>query len=162
MDRLQCRPIAAGDETFLRAVYAATREQEIAQTGWDAATAQAFLRQQFDAQHAHYLRHNPEADFDLVLHDGAAVGRLYVRRDADRVHVIDIAILPQFRNRGIGSALLGALIREAQHGGKRVTIHVELDNRAFSLYRRLGFEEVSVGGFHRLMQWVPGKPAATP
>jgi ribosomal protein S18 acetylase RimI-like enzyme len=149
------RPIAAGDETFLRQVYAATRESEIARTCWDAPTVERFLRMQFDAQHAHYLQHYPQASFDLVLEAGVPAGRLYVWRGESELRVVDIALLPAFRRRGIGAALLQAVQREAQQGGKRVTIHVETSNPALTLYQRLGFKELSVTGFHRLMAWSP-------
>jgi ribosomal protein S18 acetylase RimI-like enzyme len=162
MPSLQSRPIVASDETFLRAVYAATREEEIARTNWDADTVERFLRMQFDAQHAHYMMHYKGASFDVVLADDVPAGRLYVHSDADAIHIIDIALLPAFRARGIGSSLLGGLMEMAAREGKRLTIHVELDNRAFSLYQRLGFKEVSVSGFHRLMQWLPATPATAP
>jgi ribosomal protein S18 acetylase RimI-like enzyme len=149
------RPIEAGDEAFLRQVYAATRESEIARTGWDAQTVERFLRMQFDAQHAHYLQHYPQASFDLVLEAGVPAGRLYVWRGESELRVVDIALLPAFRRRGIGAALLQAVQREAQQGGKRVTIHVETSNPALTLYQRLGFKELSVTGFHRLMAWSP-------
>jgi ribosomal protein S18 acetylase RimI-like enzyme len=149
------RPIEAGDESFLRQVYAATRESEIARTGWDAPTVERFLRMQFDAQHAHYLQHYPQASFDLVLEAGVPAGRLYVWRGESELRVVDIALLPAFRRRGIGAALLQAVQREAQQGGKRVTIHVETSNPALTLYQRLGFKELSVTGFHRLMAWSP-------
>jgi ribosomal protein S18 acetylase RimI-like enzyme len=149
------RPIEAGDEAFLRQVYAATREGEIARTGWDAQSVDAFLRMQFDAQHAHYLQHYAQASFDVVLDAGVPAGRLYVWRGQSELRVVDIALLPAFRGRGIGSALLDAVLREAQQSGKRVTIHVETSNPALALYQRLGFKELSVTGFHRLMAWSP-------
>jgi ribosomal protein S18 acetylase RimI-like enzyme len=155
LSEIALRPIAAGDETFLRQVYAATRASEIARTGWDAPTVERFLRMQFDAQHAHYLQHYPQASFDLVLEAGVPAGRLYVWRGESELRVVDIALLPAFRRRGIGAALLQAVQREAQQGGKRVTIHVETSNPALTLYQRLGFKELSVTGFHRLMAWSP-------
>jgi ribosomal protein S18 acetylase RimI-like enzyme len=155
MPELQLRPIQAADEAFLRQVYGASRQDEMARTGWDTDTAHSFLRMQFDAQHAHYLQHYPQASFDVVLDAGAPAGRLYVARTERELHVIDIALLPAFRNRGTGGSLLGALLREAQASGKSVTLHVETSNPVLALYQRLGFQEMSVSGFHRLMQWLP-------
>lgn len=162
MPQLRLRPIHADDAPFLRRVYAATRQDEIALAGWDAARTEAFLRMQFDAQHRAYRERNPHADFDLVLDGDTPLGRLYVAREADRLHVIDIALLPPFRNRGIGSALLDGLMREAQGRAAALTIHVELNNPALSLYQRLGFREISSAGFHRLMEWRADAPAVTP
>ncbi|HAV35432.1 MAG TPA: GNAT family N-acetyltransferase, partial [Massilia sp.] len=72
----------AGDEAFLRRLYAEVRAPEIALTGWDAVTAEAFLRMQFDAQHHHYQKHYAGARFDIVEHEGVPAGRLYVLRGA--------------------------------------------------------------------------------
>ena len=151
--QLHLRAARVDDEAFLRSVYAALRADEIALAGWDAASADAFLRMQFDAQDSCYRQRYPDGAFDVISEAGQPVGRLYVARSAASVHVIDIALLPQHRRRGIGSMLLGVLMDEAARAGKVVTIHVELDNPAMRLYQRLGFTEISSAGFHRLMEW---------
>ena len=71
------------------------------------------------------------------------------------MHVIDIALLPEFRGRGIGAALLRELMDEAASAGRAVSIYVEESNRAQSLYRRLGFEPVGTHGVYLLMRWRP-------
>ncbi|MHA4868772.1 GNAT family N-acetyltransferase [Duganella sp. PWIR1] len=147
------RPCLPHDDAFLLSVYASVRADEIAQTGWDAAQAEAFVRMQFDAQHRHYHAHHPEARFDVIELDGEAIGRLYVKRMPQRIHVIDIAILPPWRGRGLGTQLLAALMAEAEASDASVTIHVEIHNPAQSLYQRLGFQEISTAGLYRLMQW---------
>ncbi|NHZ96321.1 GNAT family N-acetyltransferase [Massilia sp. CCM 8734] len=152
------RPIRAADHAFLRSVYAAARAQQIALSGWDVATADAYVRMQFDAQNGFYRKRYPAGHFDLVLDGDIAVGRLYVAREAQRIHVIDLAMLPAYRNRGAGSALLAALQREAGARGAAVTTHVELNNRSISLYQRFGFREISSAGFHRLMEWRTDAP----
>ena len=64
-------------------------------------------------------------------------------------------LLPAFRGKGGGSTLLKNLMQEADSEGKTVTIHVEMNNPALAWYQRLGFKEISTGGFHRLMEWTP-------
>lgn len=137
---LALRPIEDADLTFLYRVYANTRYEELSVTGWPPEQVEAFLQMQFRAQHTHYQRSYDDAAFDVVLLDGEPVGRLYVTRTDDAVHVIDIAVLPEFRGRGIGTTLLEELIAEADAGGKATSIHVERNNPALSLYGRLGFE----------------------
>ncbi len=153
------RPLGAADHVFLRSVYAAARARDIARSGWDVATADAYVRMQFDAQHGFYRKRYPAGHFDLVLDGDISVGRLYVAREAQRIHVIEIGMLPAYRNRGAGSALLEALQREALARGACVTTHVELNSRSLSLYRRFGFREIGSAGFHRLMEWRADAPA---
>ena len=74
------RPTRPDDHPFLCALYASTREQELAAVPWDAAQKAAFVRMQFDAQHAHYQEHYAGAAFDVILVDGQPAGRLYVDR----------------------------------------------------------------------------------
>jgi ribosomal protein S18 acetylase RimI-like enzyme len=145
------RPAGPGDLPFLSALYASTREDELAVVPWSPAEKAAFLRQQFDAQHHHYQTYYASASFDVVLVDGVAAGRVYVHRDAEEVRVIDIALLPAFRNRGIGSWLLRRLQQEA--ADRCLSIHVERMNPALSLYRRLGFVVAEDKGVYLFMVW---------
>ncbi|MEW7848645.1 GNAT family N-acetyltransferase [Massilia aurea] len=158
---MHLRPMHAGDEAFLRQVYASTRASEIAMTGWDAQAAEAFLRMQFDAQHRHYQQHYGAARFDIVEQGGVPVGRLYVARSPADVRVIDIALLDAFRGQGIGTALLRALLDEAAAAGSSVSVHVEETNPALSLYHRLGFRQVDTQGLYRLMAWRAPAAAST-
>jgi ribosomal protein S18 acetylase RimI-like enzyme len=148
---VELRPATADDDAFLLAVYASTREQELAVVPWDAATKDAFLRMQFAAQHSHYRERFPGASFDVVMVGGVPAGRLYVdRRDAEIV-IVDIALLPAHRGRGIGTALLTAILDEAERTGRPVSLHVERENPARSLYDRLGFVQVAEQGVHLLL-----------
>lgn len=153
------RPAGPDDEGFLYRVYASTRVEELAVTGWDAATTNAFLTQQFRAQHEHYVTNYEGASYAVILVDGEPAGRLYVARWADEIRVMDIALLPGYRGRGVGEHLLRKLLAEAASAGKAVSIHVERANRAMSLYTRLGFEEIGEHGVYLLLRREP--PAAT-
>ncbi|WP_313702962.1 GNAT family N-acetyltransferase [Massilia sp.] len=157
---LQLRPMHPGDEAFLRRVYAEVRAPEIALFGWDAASAEGFLHMQFNAQHHHYQNHYPQARFDIVERAGEPLGRLYVDRSADEIHVIDVALLAQYRGQGIGTILLRSLQEEAAHDGRRLVLQVEQHNPAQALYLRLGFTETDFHGMHRTMQWLPALSAA--
>ena len=147
------RPATDDDLPFLQRVYASTREEELRIVAWSPEEVDAFLRSQFALQHREYHRNYPDASYDVLLVVGVQAGRLYVRRTEGDVHVLDIALLAQFRGRGIGTALLRELMDEAARAGKTVSIYVEESNPAQTLYRRLGFEPVSAHGIYRLMAW---------
>ena len=50
---------------------------------------------------------------------------------------IDITLLPEYRQSGIGTAILRGLLAEATRDEKPFRIHVEKFNRAQRLYKRL-------------------------
>ena len=154
------RPITDDDLPLLREIYAGTREDELQQTGWPPEQKSAFLRQQFDAQHAWYQMHYQEANFDLLLAHGAPVGRLYVHRQPHDLNVIDIALLPAHRGRGLGTFLLRSLLAEADREGRTVSLHVEFFNRARSLYDRLGFQQIGSDGVYLEMRREPSAETA--
>ena len=149
------RPVGSSDRDFLLHVYASTREEELAPVPWTDAEKAAFIEQQFEAQDRHYREHYSGASLDVVECDGAPAGRLYVARWSDEIRIMDIALLPDFRGRGIGTRLLRGLLDEAGRAGRRLSIHVEKNNPALRLYSRLGFEPVADRGVYLLLEATP-------
>ena len=149
------RPGGEDDLPFLLRVYAAAREEELAQVPWTAEQKEAFLRQQFEAQHAWWREHYTGATFDLVLVGGRPAGRLYVDEWAREVRIVDIALLAEHRGRGVGTRLLQGVLARADAAGKPVSIHVERMNPALRLYQRLGFRLVEDKGVYLLMERPP-------
>src|SRR5215204_3465667 len=134
---LLLRRIEPGDEAFLYRVYVSTRAAEMDLVDWSESDKQAFLRQQFTAQHTHYQQHYAAAAFQVVLRGDAMIGRLYVDRGPNEIRIIDIAILPEYRGHGVGTRLVRDLLGEARREQKVVTIHVERFNPALAWYQRL-------------------------
>lgn len=149
------RPAAQGDEAFLYRVYASTREEELAQTGWDETQKAAFLRMQFDAQSSYYEEHYRGAECSVILSDDYPAGRLCVARWQEEIRIVDIALLPGYRGLGIGTHILRDLISESEESGKPISIHVERFNPALRLYERLGFRAVEDKGVYLLMEHPP-------
>jgi ribosomal protein S18 acetylase RimI-like enzyme len=152
---VRLRPVADDDRAFLVELYGSVREEELAPLQWDDATTSAFIEQQFSAQDAHYRANYPGATLDVIEVDGSPAGRLYVHRGADDIRIMDIALTPAFRGRGIGTALLGDLIEEADASGRKLSIHVELNNPARRLYQRLGFLPAGEHGVYVLLERPP-------
>jgi ribosomal protein S18 acetylase RimI-like enzyme len=66
---------------------------------------------------------------------------------------MDIALVPEVRGRGIGTALIRALIEDAAGRGAIVTLNVEPFNPACRLYERLGFRTVEADAANLFMSW---------
>jgi ribosomal protein S18 acetylase RimI-like enzyme len=152
---IECRPVCDADMPFLRRVYAATREEEMQRTGWPNGAIHQFLEMQFALQHYHYVSHFEDASFYKVIFRQRGAGRLYVHRGGREIHIVDLALLHKFRNRGIGTKLMRAVMTEAEGTGLPVTLHVENTSPARRFYCRLGFEPVARGDTHALMRWTP-------
>lgn len=153
---LTYRPIQPEDPqdlTLLYQIYASTRIEELALVDWDDQQKAEFLQMQFLCQHRYYQHQFDQAEFLLLFQDALPIGRLYVDRRRDEMHIIDIALLPEFRNQGIGTAVLRSLQTEAAQRGVPLRIHVESVNRALHWYQRLGFEPIEERGFYLLMEW---------
>ena len=119
------RPITDRDLPFLERLYASTRQDELSVVPWSEEQKSDFLAWQFQAQHTHYMQHYPDADFDIILKKGKPAGRLYQETWSNEIRIIDIALLPEYRGRGIGTRLLKDIQATARKKGLSVSIHVE-------------------------------------
>jgi ribosomal protein S18 acetylase RimI-like enzyme len=153
--RLWRRPESEADLPFLFDLYASTRTRELSRMDWSEKQKAQFVASQFQAQWVDYHGRYPDARFEVVELDGERVGRLIVHQREDELRLIDIAVAPAYRDRGIGTHLIGEVLDEARDLGLAVRFHVEESNPARRLYDRLGFVEIAQNGPHRLLQWGP-------
>lgn len=156
-EEITLRPITDDDAELLCRVYGSTRTEELAMTDWSDEQKDAFVRMQFAAQHDYYMKHYTDAQFAVILRQGEPAGRLYVARWPEEIRIVDIALLPEHRNAGLGQRLVTGLIEEARgrEQGRVVSIHVERQNPALRLYHRLGFRQVADKGIYLLLEWEP-------
>jgi ribosomal protein S18 acetylase RimI-like enzyme len=139
LSSIALRPVAADDAALLEALYRASRADEVAAWGWNDGQVEAFLEMQWQIERRARAIQHPNAEHRIVVLDGRAVGRLLVDRTSDEIRIVDIGLLPEARGRGIGTALLGDLIAEAEARAVRIVLSVRRGNAAERLYRRLGF-----------------------
>ena len=150
------RPMSDADLGFTATLYASTRAEELAPVPWPAETKQAFLHQQHAAQHAHYQQHYRGMDAMIIERRGVQIGRLYLYEMPTEIRIVDISLMPEARGQGIGAALLRDLFAQAGPSRRRVTIHVEKNNPARTLYMRLGFKILDEDrGAYDLWEWCP-------
>ena len=151
------RPDGENDVELRFKIYASTRTEELAPVPWSPEQKEQFLRQQFRAQDHSYRNNYPGATFWIIVVDGIDAGRLYLHRQPKDIRVMDIALLPDFRRRGIGAALLQQVLAEGDESGRIVSICVEFFNPARRLYERLGFRQVGQTEVYLLLEWHSAK-----
>ena len=147
------RPERPEDEAFLFAVYASTREEELAAVGWDTDTRDRFLDLQFRAMRQGYRAMFPQAQFAIILLDARPVGRAVVDRSGAAIHLVDLALLAPERNRGIGTHLLRQWTAEAAHANRPLRLRVLKGSRTRRLYERLGFIQTADEGLYEVLEW---------
>ena len=147
------RPQQPGDEDFVYRLYTSTRAQEFAQVPWNEAQKDAFFRMQFLAQSRWYETAYTGAEHQLILRDEQPVGRIIVLRSPRELRLVDIALLPEHRNCGIGTALMNGLLAESRQSGMPVELQVLKGNPALHLYERLGFTRTGEDEMYYRMHW---------
>lgn len=152
---ISLRPATGDDQDFLRAVFASTRAAEVAALGGEGALAASFVDMQFRIQQQSYGSRYPAADNYIISIDDCPAGRLLVDRSGNAQVLVDIALLNDFRNRGIGSFLIRRLMNEAAAENKPVRLSVLKFNPALRLYQRLGFSIVADENLYLQMEWLP-------
>ncbi len=147
------RPVTGHDRPFLLRVYEGTRD-DVSALPWPEQQRREFVAMQFAAQEADYGTRFPDAEHSVVLVDGVPHGRIWIDRNAAEIRLLDVALLPERRNRGTGRVLLERLIAEAQSAGKPLRHSVYKSNTgALRFYERLGFEVVETFEMYVLMEW---------
>lgn len=144
--RVTLRAVEGADEPFLYQLYADRRAVELAQLGWPEAATRRLLDMQFRAQQVGYGEAFPEADHWIVVEGAAPVGRLLLDRGVDRHLVVDLVLLSRFRGRGVGTALMEAVLDGAIDAGVPVRLTAAASEPGLvAWYERLGFRVVERG-----------------
>jgi ribosomal protein S18 acetylase RimI-like enzyme len=133
------------DERFLFALHrSAMREYVEATWGWD----ERWQREHFATTYAP-TRHAVIIRSEATPRD---IGRVSLTRHWRKIFLRDIELIASERNRGIGTALLRALLTLASRDGRAVELHVLKCNPAQRLYARLGFEVIADDGSRLAMR----------
>jgi Acetyltransferases len=154
LDRIAVTP---DHESFLYELYADTRAEEMNASGWSETQSKMFLRMQFEAQSLSYAVQYPEAKHWIIRWDSNPIGRLMVAYGNEDIRIVDISLLTNHRNRGVGTTLITEIQQEATQYGLPLRLHVFQTNRAFELYRRMGFQIEEVRTPYNSMVWHPDR-----
>lgn len=137
------RPARKADYAFAEALYlSSTRPLLTALGAWDEEGARTRLRAAFD-------RHPPL----VICADGKKVGWVQVSVRPGAMHLHQIHLSEACRNRGIGTGLIGDIMRAARQADLPVTLNVIRGNPAVGLYERMNFVVVNRGRELLQMRW---------
>ncbi|BCH33363.1 hypothetical protein MesoLjLc_52930 [Mesorhizobium sp. L-8-10] len=154
---LRLRPERDEDEAFRYRLFCESRTKEWDPVRSNAVLFEQLMQHQFRAQTVGYRSQFPKARFDIVELDGRPIGRVVVDRPGTMIHVVDLAIVPSLRNRGIGTAMMQSVIDEAQHSGVPIQLYVSSENDpSLRLYLRLGFAPIVSHPSYILLERQPG------
>ena len=140
-------------DEFLYRLYASTRLDEIKAWRWDDTTVGHFLRLQWYAQSRHYANTWPDTEHYIITYDNQLSGRLMTSCTEHEILLIDISILPEYQNQGIGTALIEELQTLARTSERVIQLTVNRTSSAVRLYRRLGFVIRREDELHYQIQW---------
>jgi ribosomal protein S18 acetylase RimI-like enzyme len=101
----------------------------------------------------HYTMLAAMSDDRLVLLNNEPVGRMIILQMPDEIRLADLTIVPGYRNRGIGGALIGQLQTESVMTKRPVRLRVGKYDRAFRLYQRLGFYKIEEAQPYLHLEW---------
>jgi ribosomal protein S18 acetylase RimI-like enzyme len=159
MGLLHLRPEREDDRDFRYGLFCDSRQPEFALV-LPPPVYQQVMGHQFQAQTVSYRKDFPQARFDIIELDGASIGRIVVDRPGTMIHIVDQAIVPHLRGRGIGTAIMRAIMDDAAAAGLPVQLEVDSENDpSFRLYRRLGFVPIETVQFYLRLEW---RPTAAP
>lgn len=150
------RSATQADEPFLFALFAHDKALEFAPLGWSSEQLHPLIEMQFRARQQTWAQIYPAAaDSILCLEDGEPVGRRLMDRRAGSYRIVDLAVLPEYRNRGIGASTLHLAQEAARSESVALRLRVARTNIAMRLYERLGFTKIAEDELAFEMEWAP-------
>lgn len=156
---MEIRRAVPDDDPFLYEVFASTRMDEVVNWGWGEQEIASFLSMQWNMQTRSYQMQYPEAVNQIISCKNQPAGRIIFNASTTNIHLIDISLLPSFRNQGIGRTLLQNLQHQASEQDIPVYLSVNPSNPAARLYGRLGFQPCRKSEMVWEMVW---RKSATP
>src|SRR5688572_21103883 len=112
------RPARPDDEPFLRRLFAITEHERLSLESLSPEDSRKLLRFEFGAHENYYATLPHEKTDTLLVVNDQPVGRMIVWQNQDEIRLADIALLPEVRNRGLGTALIQSLQAAAQSSGR--------------------------------------------
>lgn len=151
---LALRPETAADAAFLFTLHETVKGAELALMPVDEPMRRQLLDMQFRAMTMSYRSGFPAGRFEIITLNEVPIGRLITDNGQDRFRIVYIALLSEWRNRGISTVLMTSVLDKPRRLGTRCEATVAGDNLAsLRLWSRLGFTERERDGTDLIMEW---------
>jgi len=153
---LRLRPETVADAAFLFALHESVKGAELALMPVAEPIRRQLLDMQFRAMTTSYRSGFPAGRFEVITLNEAPIGRLITDNGQGRFRIVYIALLPEWRNRGISTALMTSVLDKPRRLRTRCEATVTLDNLAsVRLWSRLGFTERERDDTDLVLEWRP-------
>jgi GNAT superfamily N-acetyltransferase len=142
------------EEAFLYLLFASNKAPEMALMPVDLRQKEFLLQIQFKSMNYTYRTRFPKARFEIVELDRWPIGRIVTDVQDTHVYYVDIALMPQAQGKGIGSALLEAMLAEPRRLGvparaKSLSYNIP----SLRMFERSGFTKVRVSLPYVDLEW---------
>jgi len=136
------RPATEDDEAFLFHLFKTLRSSEFRYPVMDPRQLESILDIQYRAQRHTYRMQYPGGD-RIILFDGEPIGRIWLYRSPSQHQLVEIAVLPGYRNWGVGAVMVKEAIADARAAGVPLISSVAAANTgSIQFHQRLGFQVV--------------------
>jgi ribosomal protein S18 acetylase RimI-like enzyme len=154
MEGVHLRCAGREDDALLFALFAADKAAEFAAIGLPEEQYRPLLEMQYRGRAmTHSVRYPEAEDWIVCAPDGTAIGGYLLAKTSREARLMDLAVLPQWRGRGIGTRVLLELMRQSAMARVPLRLQVMKGNRAVRLYARLGFRVVDEDEITYEMIW---------
>lgn len=148
------RPERPDDADLLAALFRASAFRDLAAMPVDASMKEALLRMQFTSQTATYRAQYPAARFDIIERRGAPIGRIVIDPGGQTGCIVDYALAPEVRAKGLGTAVLTAVLERFAAMRRPVRSKVLASNEAsLRMCHRVGFKQIGNIPPYMQMEW---------
>ena len=156
MERVTQRRAGSEDALLLYELFSTSRAVEFAAMGLTGEQYRPLLEMQYRGRAMTCAAQYPEAeDWIVCMEYGTAVGNYLLAGTSAGPRMIDLAVLPQWRGKGIGTQVLRQAAHRSAAAGEILSLRVMKGNQAMRLYTRVGFQVASEDETSCEMIWQP-------
>lgn len=137
-------PAKDSDYEILKNIHHITLKSHISKIwGWDEEFQNNYFKENFD-----------EKNIQLIYQTGRVAGYLQSWQSQRKIALVNLLVLPQYQNLGIGTEIIKNLQEEAEKDFKQLELGVfKVNTSAKRLYERLGFKIFDESKTHFLMRY---------